>query len=113
MEARTSFRICVVVLAISLWVWHLAPAGAEPPAGCLDLAARFANAAGGLDLRELADLTTCVSVELQERIRGPMVTPAPESPAPPQAPQPTRDVGQWPPSAPWGSPWPSEGPGVR
>lgn len=112
-STRPRVRRCVVVLTVGLWFSGLGPASAEPSAECRDLATRFANAAAEVDLSELAVLMTCVSAEMQDRTGGPVVAPLPGSPAPPPAPPMTNERGQWPPSAPWGAPWPSGGPSDR
>jgi hypothetical protein len=122
MGTRYRVRICVIALALGMWLSSLGPASAEPSAECRGLAARFVNVAAELDLRELAGLVTCVSAEMEDRLSGTAPAPpssppeeAPPAPAPaqPMWPAPTGVREQWPPAAPWGGPWPSEGPGVR
>lgn len=110
---RTWVRIGLIVLALGLWLSDVGSVSAEPSAECRDLAARFANGAAGLDLGALADLMACVSAEMQGRTGAPTAMPPPVSVAPPPVPPPTGERDQWPQSAPWGSPWPSEGPGIR
>ena len=112
-STRSRVRICVIVLVVGLWFSGLGPASAEPSAECRDLATRFGNAAAELDSRALAGLMTCVSAEMQDRMGGPAAAPPPASPALRPSPPQTSDRGQWPPSAPWGSPWPGVGPSDR
>jgi hypothetical protein len=110
-RTRTWVRICAILLVLGLWLSGLRPVSAEPSAACRALAVRFADAAAGLDLKGLAELMRCLSVEMQDLTGGPEGARPAESAQPP--PRPTGDRGQWPASPPWGSPWPSEGPGVR
>ena len=122
MSARTRVGLCIVVQAVGLAFSGLGVAGAEPSAGCRDLAARFANAAAQLDTRSLADLLTCVSAEIQNRTPGPAPAPPTGSleatqpaPAPAQPTPPPRvsEWGAWPAPAPWGGNWPPAAPWDR
>ena len=123
MGTRPWPRLCVVVLALGLWLAAPAPAIAEPSAECRDFAARFATAATELDLQALAALMMCVSAEMHDRTGGPIVAPPPGFPTPPPLPPRAREPGGWsqsqwppsqsPPSPPWRPSWPPVGPDVR
>jgi hypothetical protein len=123
MGTRPWARLCVVVLALGLWLAAPAPAIAEPSAECRDLAARFATAATELDLQALAGLMMCLSAEMQDRTGGSIGISPPGFPAPPPSPPRAREPGEWspsqwppsqpPPSPPWGPSWPPMGPDIR
>lgn len=118
-------RVWIWSLVLVCCLWGAAPVavGAQPSPECRDLAARFADSPDALDVGALAELMSCVSTEIMYRTGGTAQPPAPPpvevapppppSSPPPPPPPPSSFREAWPPSAPWGSPWPNIGPDVR
>lgn len=123
MAIRIRHTLCASLLVLWWAPWGIPRAAAEPSEACRNLAARFARAPDQMDLQALATLGSCVSGEIAGRVGGTAPSGAPEEEAPPPPaqgsqkgaatesdpwePKPSqgRQYGEWPPPAPWGSPF--------
>jgi len=121
--------VCSLFVSLGMAFWELDASAAEPTEACRALAARFSTAPGQLDLKSLATLGICVTMELGERAGAtePSTAPpggagpppsSPEVGGPPPAPgvnatpPPPRQYGAWPTPPSWTGTesWPSPNP---